>query len=165
MKIWPFLFAASSALEYRFVIQPDFIEGEQEAQFRERLALEDADRSEVRTFSIANPNKQTVSCFYRAGLLLHNGEVQTDSVGRKLYYASGFFSPDQPTSQDSEKLIERLTPFFDDSLVSFLGADRGVKPVIVPGIEFILAAGAAGVAAVSAGGAVDPRVEFIERDS
>jgi hypothetical protein len=135
MNIWPFVFAASPVLEYRFVIQPDFIEGAQETQFREQLALEDTGSSEVRTLSVIDSRSNTIRCFYRAGPLLHDGEIQTDSVGRKLSFSFGFFSPDPVTAEESGHLIDRLRPFFDKSLASFLKAERGVKPTVVPMLD------------------------------
>lgn len=138
MKIWPFMFAASPVLEYRFVIQPDFIDGAQEARFREQLALDDTGGQELRTLSVADSKNNAIGCFYRAGPLLHGGEIQTDSVGRKLYSAFGFFSAEpagETRPEEASRLIDRLTPFFEQSLTAFLNADRGVRPTIVPVID------------------------------
>jgi hypothetical protein len=137
MKIWPFMFAASATLDYRFVVRPDFLDAEQDTLFRERLEI-DGSEQDIRTISFSDSKNKTIYCWYQARPILLGEQAQTDSVGRKLFCASGLIADESPSDESVRQLMDmtkKVQPYLEKNLIAFLAADRSWKPTIVPGSD------------------------------
>ena len=133
MKIWPFMFAASATLDYRFVVRPDFLDAEQDTLFRERLEIDGSDK-DIRTISFSDSKNKTIYCWYQARPILVGDQAQTDSVGRKLFCASGIIAVESPSDDSVRQLVDmtkKVQPLLDKNLIAFLAADRSWKPTII----------------------------------
>jgi hypothetical protein len=138
MKYWPFMFAASAKLDYRFVVRPDFLNAEQDTLFRSKLEMDGSDPSKVRVISFADSKNKTFYCWYRAYPITIGQEAQTDAAGRRLFCASGIITEeltDEASNRHLGKGLVDLEPFLKEKLVSFIGADQEWSPIVIPALD------------------------------
>jgi hypothetical protein len=138
MNVWPFMFAASKASDYQFVVLPDIFDASNCDALRDRLEIDDTDPRKTRTASLSIKEAGNVSCVYRAGPIVVDNEIRTDSAGRKLLFAFGVVTKEISAASSLEKLsdlIDASQPLFERGLLSFLNSDKGWIPLVARTIK------------------------------
>jgi hypothetical protein len=139
MNVWPFMFAASKTADYQFVALPEFLDRGSCDALRKRLEIDDADPKRTRTATTVADQLGNVSCVYRAGPIVIDNEIRTDSAGRKLLFAFGVIVKEIPAGPLLDKLLDLIDasqPAFEKRLRSFLNANGQWTPLVTKAVKF-----------------------------
>jgi hypothetical protein len=136
MKAWPFMFAASRTSDYQFVALPDIFDTVSCGSLRDSLAMDEADPKRMRTATLTVSDGRALSCVYRSGPIRLGDEIQVDSAGRKLLFASGLVLEGSPKTLDEpSSVIDANAQWFDGKLISFLNSSKNWTPVATKSFE------------------------------